>query len=125
MRTDALRRMVAELPDGLKGTRDRALLSLGFTACRRSELAALDLEDVEETDKGLTVLLRRSKTDQAGEGREVAVLYGAHPDSCPVRSLRAWIAAAWALRPVRSSCRYVAAGSSQASGSPTGTSPVW
>jgi integrase len=52
VRTEALRRMVAALPDDLKGCRDRALLTLGFaTACRRSELAALDVDDVEETDK--------------------------------------------------------------------------
>jgi hypothetical protein len=54
--------MVATAPDDLTGRRDRALLLLGF---RRSELVALDLTDVEETEAGLRVTIRHSKTDQA------------------------------------------------------------
>jgi site-specific recombinase XerD len=54
---------------GLKGLRDRALLLLGFaTACRRSELVALNVEDLEAVEVGLRVTIRRSKTDQEGQG---------------------------------------------------------
>jgi len=48
----------------------RALLLIGFAgAFRRSELVALDVEDVEEVPEGLRVTIRRSKTDQEGRGR--------------------------------------------------------
>ena len=51
------------------GRRDRALLALGFAgALRRSELCALQVEDLVEVPDGLRVLIRRSKTDQTGEG---------------------------------------------------------
>lgn len=40
---------------------------------------------------GLTVMLRRSKTDQTGEGRKLGIPYGSNPDTCPVRTVQAWI----------------------------------
>jgi integrase len=87
-----LRSMVRSLRPGVIGVRDRALLLVGFAgAFRRSELVALDIADVQFTSDGLVVLLRRSKTDQEGEGRRVGVPYGSNPETCPVRSLRAWI----------------------------------
>src|SRR4051795_4795325 len=59
--TEDLRRMIAALPDTLWGKRDRALL-LGFAgAFRRSELVALDAEDLDFGHEGVTVLVRRSK----------------------------------------------------------------
>jgi site-specific recombinase XerD len=71
--------------------RDRALLLLGFAgALRRSELVALDIEDVTEDDHGLRAHLRHSKTDQEGAGRVVGIPYGSHPATCPVRAWRAW-----------------------------------
>lgn len=92
--TADVRRMVDALPDNLLGTRDRALLLIGFAgAFRRSELVALDVADVAETDGGLIVTLRRSKTDQEGQGRKVGIPYGSNPSTCPVRALRAWLAA--------------------------------
>jgi integrase len=45
------------------------------------------------TGDGLVILLRRSKTDQEGEGRKVGLPYGSNPETCPVRTLRAWIEA--------------------------------
>jgi integrase len=64
--------MVALCPDNMIGRRDRALLVLGFAgAFRRSELCALQVEDLVEVPDGLRVLIRRSKTDQTG-GQEVA-----------------------------------------------------
>jgi integrase len=73
--------------------RDRALLLLGFAgAFRRSELVGLDVGDVRQTGDGLVVTLRRSKTDQEGQGREVGIPYGSTPATCPVRAVRAWLA---------------------------------
>lgn len=75
----------------LLAKRDRALFVLGwFGAMRRSELAALDVADVRETSKGIEITIRRSKTDQAGEGATVAIYSQAHPDLCPVQVWRAW-----------------------------------
>jgi len=57
---------------------------------RRSELVALELNDVTETPDGLEVLIRASKTDQDARGAVVAVPPGQHPDTDPVRLVRAW-----------------------------------
>ena len=89
--TADVRRMVEALPDTLAGRRDRALLLLGFAGgFRRSELAALDVEDIVAKDDGLVVKLRRSKTDPEGQGRDVGIPYGSNPSTCPVRTLQAW-----------------------------------
>jgi site-specific recombinase XerD len=70
--------------------RDRALLLFGFaSAMRRSELAALNFEDIEETADGLRVTIRRSKTDQEGHGDVIAVPRGTI--ACPVAALKAWL----------------------------------
>src|ERR1019366_348735 len=74
------------------GIRDRALILLGFAgAFRRSELVGLDVDDCVFGKDGLTVTLRRSKTDQAGAGRKIGIPYGSNPDTCPVRTIQAWI----------------------------------
>jgi integrase len=93
--TADVRRMVESLPNNLAGCRDRALLLLGFAGgFRRSELAALDTEDVTTKDDGLVVRLRRSKTDPEGQGRDVGIPYGSNPSTCPVRTVYAWKTAA-------------------------------
>jgi site-specific recombinase XerC len=72
--------------------RDRALLLLGFAgAIRRSELIALNLEDLEFCEHSLLVMLRKSKTDQEGEGATVAIARGS--SACPVNAVCDWIAA--------------------------------
>jgi integrase len=87
-----LRAMVRTRPDTLQGLRDRALLLLGFAgAFRRSELVALDVADVEWSEDRLAVTLRRSKTDQEGEGWKVGIPFGSAPEYCPVRTVRAWL----------------------------------
>lgn len=79
---------------GIKGLRDRAVLLLGFAAAlRRSELVALDRHHLEFVSEGLIVTIARSKTDQAGKGRQIAVPFG-RTAACPVKSLAAWIDAA-------------------------------
>jgi integrase len=86
-----LRVMVALQPGSLRGLRDRALLLVGFAgAFRRSELVALDWEDVEFTRAGLAVRIRRSKTDPEGQGRRVGIPHGRVSACCPVRALEAW-----------------------------------
>lgn len=89
---DVLRALVdATDPTTLAGLRDRALVVLGFAlGARRSELVGLDLTDVREVPEGLVVLIRHSKTDQDAVGVEVALPYGVHPETCPVRTVRAW-----------------------------------
>ena len=90
--TADLLQVLAHLPPDLAGSRDRALLLVGYAgAFRRSELAALQLEDVAWVDEGAVLTLKRSKTDQEGQGRHVAVPRGAHQQTCPVRALRTWI----------------------------------
>ena len=85
--------MVVMAPDGLAGLRDRALLLLGFAgAFRRSELVALDVADIEETETGLLVKIRRSKTDQEGEGTTIAIARG--DIACPAKALQVWLDAA-------------------------------
>jgi len=87
--------MLDSLDDGLLGCRDRALLLMGFAGgFRRSEIVALDVEDISETADGLTIRVRRSKTDPEAKGVTVALPYGSTAATCPVRSYRAWIAAA-------------------------------
>src|SRR5215470_12625119 len=102
---EIMRDMAHAAPTGIKGMRDRALLLLGFGgAFRRSELVALDVADLEETEDGLRVTIRRSKTDQEGIGTTIAIVRGGA--CCPVKALRAWLQAAGiseaaVFRPVR------------------------
>ena len=56
-----------------------------------SQTLAVDVADLTESSDGLTVRLRRSKTDQEGAGRTVGIPYGSNPVTCPVRAWRAWI----------------------------------
>jgi site-specific recombinase XerD len=89
---ETARAMALSAPEGLKGLRDRALLLLGFAgAFRRSELVALDVADLEETEDGYRITIRRSKTDQEGHGTTIAIVRGHH--ACPVKAVKAWLAA--------------------------------
>lgn len=90
-----LRAAVEATDAGLLGLRDRALILVGFAAAlRRSELVSLDVADLDFATEGLVVTLRRSKTDQEGAGRKIAVPYASAPELCPVRAARAWMDAA-------------------------------
>ena len=89
---DDIRAMIDATDAGLIGARDRALVLLGFAgAFRRSELVALDTADCAFGKDGLTVSLKRSKTDQDGAGRKIGIPYGSNPETCPVRTIQAWI----------------------------------
>ena len=81
-----------EREKGPAAVRDRSLLLLGLASgLRRSELSALSVEDLSFVEEGVVVLIRRSKTDQEGKGIRVGVPYGSHPETCPVRNLKAWL----------------------------------
>jgi integrase len=74
------------------GLRDRALLLLGFFgAFRRSELHALDLEQLEFSRENLLLHLGKSKTNQFGEAETKAVFYSSDYRYCPIRALQDWI----------------------------------
>jgi integrase len=93
--THDLMAMIAKTGDGLGALRDRALLTLGFLgAFRRSELVALNISDLEPTREGFIAHVRRSKTDQAGEGMIKAIPYASETDLCAVRAVREWLTGA-------------------------------
>ena len=95
--TDDIRAMVDATEVALIDARDRALILLGFAgAFRRSELVGLDIEDCAFGKDGLTVSLHRSKTDQDGARRKIGIPYGSNPETCPVRTVQAWLAEAGA-----------------------------
>jgi site-specific recombinase XerD len=86
--------MVEGLGASLKDVRDKALLLIGFAGgFRRSELVGLKCTDIEWKQEGIVLTLRRSKCDQDGRGRQVAVPY-ATGSICPVNALRDWLDAA-------------------------------
>jgi site-specific recombinase XerD len=91
--TVEIRRIVQQLnPERLIDQRDAALLLVGFAGgLRRSELVGLDVRVIEERQEGLVLRLRRSKTDQEGEGQQVAIPHGRHEETCPVRALKRWL----------------------------------
>jgi integrase len=93
-RTKVISALVAPLGTSLGDVRDRALILIGFAgALRRSELVALNVEDISEDDHGLVVTIRRSKGDQEAHGEQRGLPYGSRPATCPVRAWRAWITA--------------------------------
>lgn len=90
-----IRGMVNTLGDSLVDRRDRSLLLIGFaTACRRSELVAIMVEDIEFNRDGLTITLYNSKTTPDGQENKKSIPYGNFDDTCPVRSLQEWLKAA-------------------------------
>lgn len=76
----------------LKAARDKAILLMGFAgAFRRSELVALTTADITPHAHGLELLIRRSKTDQEGEGRTVFIPLAKSEERCPVKALQRWL----------------------------------
>ena len=89
--SELLLSLLEHIPDSLRGKRDRALLLLGFAgAFRRSTLAMIEVEDLEEVADGLRVQVRRSKTDQEGQGAVVPIVRGRK--ACPVEAVNDWMA---------------------------------
>jgi site-specific recombinase XerD len=72
--------------------KNKALILIGFAGgFRRSELVAIVYEDVEFVSEGVKIFVKRSKTDQSGEGMTKGIPYFSNPDYCPVISLKNWI----------------------------------
>jgi site-specific recombinase XerD len=76
----------------IKKLRDRSIILIGFSGgFRRSEIVSLDYDDLDFVPEGLKINLRRSKTDQFGEGFIKALPYFDNSQYCPVVSLKKWI----------------------------------
>ena len=87
-----VKRLIAVCPADLAGLRDRALFLVGLAgAFRRSELVGIDVEHLRFENDSVIVRIPRSKTDQAGEGAEVALPRTRGEDTCPIAALEAWL----------------------------------
>ena len=76
----------------IKKLRDRSIILVGFSGgFRRNEIVSLDFDDLEFVLEGLKITLRRSKTDQSGEGFVKGLPYFENSEYCPVLSLKNWI----------------------------------
>ena len=76
----------------IKKLRDRTIILIGFSGgFRRNELVSLDFDDLDFVAEGLKISLKRSKTDQFGEGTVKALPYFNNIKYCPVLSLKKWI----------------------------------
>ncbi len=72
--------------------RDKSIILLGFAGgFRRSELISIDYDDLEFVEEGLKIDIKKSKTDQFGEGMIKGLPYFANEVYCPVTNLRKWI----------------------------------
>jgi len=73
-------------------SRDKALILIGFAGgFRRSELVNLDYEDLEFVTEGVKILIKKSKTDQSGEGSVKAIPYFDNREFCPVTALKDYV----------------------------------
>jgi integrase len=87
-----LKKVLRAMPEGLASARTRALLLVGWAgAFRRSELVALNVEDVEFVEQGLEITIRRSKTDQSGAGRKIGITRSDRADVDTAICLRRWL----------------------------------
>ena len=76
----------------IKKLRDRSIILIGFSGgFRRNEIVSLDYDDLDFVEEGVKVQIRRSKTDQFGEGSIKALPYFDSSQYCPVTSLKNWI----------------------------------
>ena len=75
-----------------KKIRDKALILIGFAGgFRRSELVNIEYDDVEFVTEGVKILIKRSKTDQSGEGNIKAIPYFENREFCPVIALKNYV----------------------------------
>ena len=78
--------------DEIKKLRDRSIILIGFSGgFRRNEIVSLDYDDLDFVNEGLKISLKRSKTDQFGEGSVKGLPHFENSQYCPVISLRKWI----------------------------------
>ena len=75
-----------------KKLRDKSLILIGFSGgFRRSELVAITREDVEFVKEGVKIFVKKSKSDQSGEGMTKAIPYFKYTEYCPVHHLKNWM----------------------------------
>ena len=78
--------------ESIKKLRDRSIILIGFSGgFRRNEIVSLDYDDLDFVAEGLKVNIKRSKTDQFGEGSTKGLPYFENSQYCPVLSLKKWI----------------------------------
>ena len=78
--------------DEIKKARDKSIVLLGFGGgFRRTELISIDYEDLEFVPEGLKITIKRSKTDQIGEGMIKGLPFFTNPEYCPVINLKKWL----------------------------------
>jgi site-specific recombinase XerD len=78
--------------DEIKKIRDRSIILIGFSGgFRRNEIVSLDYDDLDFVKEGLKIILKRSKTDQFGEGLVKGLPYFNNTKYCPVLTLKKWI----------------------------------
>ena len=78
--------------ENIKKIRDRSIILIGFSGgFRRNEIVSLDFDDLDFVPEGLKISLRRSKTDQFGEGLVKGLPYFENTMYCPVQSIQKWI----------------------------------
>ena len=76
----------------IKKIRDKSLILIGFGGgFRRTELISIDYEDLEFVKEGLKIFIKRSKTDQFGEGMNKGLPYFTNEQYCPVINLKKWL----------------------------------
>ena len=76
----------------IKKIRDKTIILTGFSGgFRRMELVSLDIEDIEFVPEGVKIIIKRSKTDQFGEGMVKGLPYFSNLKYCPVLHLKKWI----------------------------------
>ena len=76
----------------IKKLRDRSIILIGFSGgFRRNEIVSLDYDDLDFVQEGLKINIKRSKTDQFGEGFTKALPYFDSSQYCPVVSLKNWL----------------------------------
>ena len=81
-----------EKTEEIKKIRDKSIILVGFGGgFRRTELVSVDYEDIEFVPEGVKITLRRSKTDQFGEGMTKGLPYFSNEIYCPVVHLKKWI----------------------------------
>jgi len=83
---------INEEKNEIKKLKNKSLILIGFAGgFRRSELVSIEYDDVDFVPEGVKIFIKRSKTDQTGEGMTKAIPYFENSSYCPVISLKQWI----------------------------------
>ena len=83
---------INEEKEEVKRFKNKSLILIGFSGgFRRSELVSIEYEDVEFVTEGVKIFVKRSKTDQSGEGMTKGIPYFKNKDYCPVIALKKWL----------------------------------